>query len=219
MSAGAPDLPGLWILGAGGHGRVAADAARASGRFGRIGFFDDAIPVGNAVGAWPVLGAGQAFLEEAPPGVERFVAIGDNSRRDAMLMRILSLPTGLATIVHPHAWVSPDARLGPGTLVAAGAVVAIGAEVGPGGIVNHGASLDHDCRLGRAVHLSPGARLGGGVAVGDRSWIGIGAAVRQGVEVGRDAVVGAGAVVVARVADNTRVVGNPARPMATRRDA
>ena len=216
---GAPDLAGLWILGAGGHGRVAADAARASGRFGHIGFFDDAIPAGRAVGAWQVLGAGEAFFAEAPPGVERFVGIGDNSLRDAMLMRILSLPATLATIVHPHAWVSPDARLGPGTLVAAGAVVAIGAEVGPGGIVNHGASVDHDCRLGRAVHVSPGARLGGGVVVGDRSWIGIGAAVRQGMEVGRDVVVGAGSVVVARVAENTRVVGNPARSMAPRRNA
>lgn len=209
----------LWILGAGGHGRVVADAARASGRFADIVFFDDAPGAGRICGAWAVRGDSAAFLGEGGAQVERIVAIGDNRRRDEVLVDCAARALRMGVVVHPAASVSVDARLGAGVFVAAGAVVAIGTDLGPGCIVNHGASVDHDCRLGRAVHVSPGARLGGGVHVGDRSWIGIGAAVRQGLRLGSDVLIGAGAAVVADVPDNSRWAGNPARPLMKRRDA
>lgn len=211
--------PHLWILGGGGHGLVVADAARTAARFEAIAFFDDAAERGSLRADWPVLGGSADFLREAPPQVERIVAVGDNSRRDELLRACLAGGARLATVVHPAASVSLGARLGAGGFVAAGAVVAIGAVVGPGAIINHGASVDHDCVLGRAVHVSPGARLGGRVRVGDRSWVGIGAAVRHTVTIGADVVVGAGAVVVADVSDNMKLVGNPARPLPPQRHA
>jgi sugar O-acyltransferase (sialic acid O-acetyltransferase NeuD family) len=209
----------LWILGGGGHGRVVADAARATGRYADVVFFDDASPAGTVCGAWSVRGGSAAFLGEGGAPVERIVAIGDNRRRDEFVGACLAGSLRLAVVVHPAASVSTEARIGAGSFVAAGSVVAIGADLGPGCIVNHGASVDHDCRLGRAVHVSPGARLGGHVRVGDRSWIGIGAAVRHGVAIGSDALIGAGAAVVADVPDNSRWAGNPARPLMKRRDA
>lgn len=208
----------LWILGAGGHGRVVADAAAAAGRWQTVAFFDDRRSAGASVGRWTVLGDTEAFFAAAgsPSDLapERHVAVGDNARRDALASRCERLGLGLAVVVHPRAVVSPDAALSAGCFVAAGAVVAPGASLGVSCIVNHGASVDHDGRLGRAVHVGPGAHLGGAVEVGDRAWVGLGAAVRHQVTIGADALVGAGAVVVASVADNSRVVGNPARPMA-----
>jgi sugar O-acyltransferase (sialic acid O-acetyltransferase NeuD family) len=207
----------LWIFGAGGHGRVVADAAALQGRWRAIVFFDDWVTVGSMVGRWPVRGDAEAFLQEGSgPGVQRHIAIGDNHRRHDMARSCEARGLPLATIVHPAAVVSAEAELGAGCFVAATAVVAPGAAIGVAGIVNHGASVDHDCRLGRAVHVGPGARLGGAVTVGDRGWIGICAAVRQQMTIGADAVVGAGAVVVAPVAEQACVVGNPARPMQRR---
>lgn len=214
--------PVLWILGAGGHGRVVADAARASGRWRRIEFFDDAPAIGEKVGATPVAGDGERFFRPAADGAaapQRHVAVGDNAQREALLARCEEQGCDLAVIVHPAAVVSAEATLAPGCFVAAGAVVAPGAAIGAGGIVNHQASVDHDCRLGRAVHVGPGAHLGGGVVVGDRTWIGLGAAVRHAICIGADALVGAGAVVVAAVADNSQVVGNPARSLMRRSHA
>lgn len=201
----------LWILGAGGHGRVVADAAREAGRWREIVFFDDAWAAGVTVNGWRVGGASDNFFGPAEPGVQRIVAIGDNRLRQAALARCTS--DSLALVVHPAATVSRDAELGAGSFVGAGAVVCIGARIGPGAIINTGAGVDHDCCLGACVHISPGARLGGGVSVGDRSWIGIGATVKHQMHIGPDAMVGAGAVVVAPVADNATVVGNPARPL------
>lgn len=216
--AGAPAE--LWLLGAGGHGRVVADAAAADGRWPSIAFYDDGRAPGSLVGRWPVRGDAEAFFSTLGmrEGVvlERHVAVGDNRRRDELARRCESLGLRLAVVVHPAATVSPDAGLSPGCFVAAGAIVAPGAFVGTCGIVNHGASVDHDCRLGRAVHVGPGAHLGGAVEVGDRAWLGLGASIRHMLRIGSDALVGAGAVVVASVADNTQVIGNPARPMARR---
>jgi sugar O-acyltransferase (sialic acid O-acetyltransferase NeuD family) len=211
--------PTLWILGAGGHGRVVADAAAAAGRYVEIAFFDDDATLGPSVGRFPLRGDAQAFVGEgraamaAGAVVERHIAIGDNVRREHLARRCESLGLPLASVVHPAAVVSVEASVAPGCFVAAGAVVAPGAELGVATIVNHGASVDHDGRLGRAVHVGPGAHLGGNVAVGDLTWIGLGAAVRHGACIGARATVGAGAVVVADVENDARVVGNPARPM------
>ncbi|MCW5632673.1 MAG: NeuD/PglB/VioB family sugar acetyltransferase [Rubrivivax sp.] len=205
----------LWILGAGGHGRVVADAAAAApaGRYDEIAFFDDDGSLPPRVGRWPVRGDAEAFLAAGAADVARHVAIGDNARRAAFVQRCELQGLRLATVVHPAAVVSAEAELAGGCFVAAGAVVAPGAALGAACIVNHGASVDHDVHLGRAVHVGPGARLGGGVTVGDEAWIGIGAVVRHGQAIGPGAVVGAGAVVVADVPGGACVVGNPARPL------
>ncbi len=207
----------LWVLGAGGHGRVVADAATETQRWQTVLFYDDAVAAGSHVGPWLVAGNSATFFAGSADGVDRIVAIGDNRLRHGAMALCSGRP--LAVVVHPAASVSRTALLGAGTFVAAGAVVCTGAEVGPGSIVNTCASVDHDCRLGAAVHVSPGAHLGGGVVVGDRSWIGLGAAVRHLACVGADAVVGAGAVVAAPVPDNSVVAGVPARPFESHRDA
>lgn len=215
----------LWILGAGGHGRVVADAAALSGRFSEIAFFDNRVAAdgpARRVGRFAWRGDSEAFFAATQPGgegaarIERHIAIGANARRGELAAQCEALGLVLATVVHPAAVVSADAVLAPGCFVAATAVVATGARIGLAGIVNHGASVDHDGELGRAVHIGPGARLGGNVHVGDEAWIGLGAAVRHGQRVGRGAIVGAGAVVVADVAEHTTVVGNPARPLEKR---
>jgi sugar O-acyltransferase (sialic acid O-acetyltransferase NeuD family) len=211
------NLSQLWVLGAGGHGRVVADAARATRRWAGIVFFDDALAEGASVGGWLVQGSSAEFCACESTGVDRIVAIGDNRHRHDAIGRCKGPP--LAVVVHPAAVVSHDAHLGAGTFVAAGAVVGIGADLGEGVIVNTGASVDHDCRLGASVHVGPGARLGGGVMVGDRSWIGLGASVRHQIRIGTDAMVGAGAVVVAAVPDNCVVAGNPARRLRSQPDA
>jgi sugar O-acyltransferase (sialic acid O-acetyltransferase NeuD family) len=220
--------PTLWILGAGGHGRVVADAAAASAKFAEIVFFDDAAtlaptspsapsaPSAPRVARWPLRGDTEAFFAQptgAATSIERHIAIGDNGVRDRLVRRCEASQLKLATVVHPAAVVSADATVGAGAFIAAAAVVAPGADIGIAAIVNHGASVDHDNRIGRAVHIGPGAHLGGNVTVGETSWIGLGAALRHGVRVGRAALVGAGAVVVADVTDAARVVGNPARPL------
>lgn len=198
----------LVILGAGGHGRVAADIARAMG-WGQISFLDAAWPGRTANGSWPIIGDFSAAAGLRDAGAALFCAIGSNAGRETV-MRDMDLSDAPA-LIHPGAIVSPDAAIGPGCFIAPGAIINVLARLGAGVIINTGASVDHDCSIGDFTHISPGARLAGTVTLGPRSWVGIGAAVREGVVIGADVMVGAGAAVIRNLPDGVRVGGVPAR--------
>ena len=203
----------IFILGAGGHGAVVAEAAVLSQKWGVVSFLDDNADPDIPIVGCSVLGELSIWPELASRNCEFFVAIGDNEKRDDVLSSIEKLGGVLATITHPSAVISPSATIESGVVICAGAVVNPRASIGRGTIVNTCASIDHDCVLGDATHVSPGAHLAGGVTIGARTWIGIGAVVREGVSVGSDCVVGAGAAVVSDVDSGQTVVGVPASPM------
>ena len=203
----------LALLGAGGHGKVVADAALSAGWSG-VEFFDDCWPQRDRNGHWPIVGNQAALMAQLSAFDGVLVAIGDCAVRWEKQQALQAAGARLVTVVHPAAAVSRHAVLGPGTVVMAGAVVNIDAVVGAAGIINTGATVDHDCQLSEAVHICPGVHLSGAVRVGHGSWIGVGAAVKQGMVIGAGVMVGAGAVVVGPVADGQTVVGNPARPQA-----
>lgn len=199
----------LHIVGASGHGKVAADCAAAQGLWHDITFYDDRWPELKTSGRWEVAGSSASLKPAASDDV--FVAIGQASRRLELLRKYITGGFKIATIVHPSAIISASARLGAGTIAVAGTIVNIDVTTGIGCILNTGSSVDHDCFLGDGVHICPGTRLAGDVHVGDESWIGIGTAVKQGIHVGARVMVGVGAAVVDNIADDMIAVGVPAQ--------
>jgi len=205
MSTPNPTAPGnLVIFGAGDHGRVVAEAAELAG-WSVVGFLDDAVEPGTAVGRWDVL--------TERPDVPIIVAVGDNGDRERVLAGLVDQGATLASVVHPTAFVSPSAELGDGVFIGPMAVVHAEAMVGLGAVVNSHAIVEHHGQLHRCAHLAPNAALCGRVTVGQQSLIGAGAVVLPAVAVGSRAIVGAGAVVRADVDDGETVVGNPATPI------
>ncbi len=203
-------MSGLLILGAGGHGRVVADAAKTSGRWTDIAFLDDRCSGMDEVDCVPVLGD----LASAPSHLPRFadaaVAVGDNIVRLRIMDTLRKAGFDLPPVVHASAAVSESARIDAGCVVFAGCVINPGAVLGEGCIVNTAATVDHDCRLGAGVHLSPGVHLGGQVVVGARAWLGVGVSVRNGIEIGEDTIVGVGAAVVSDLPKGVVATGVPA---------
>lgn len=204
--------PLLIVFGAGGHGRVAADAALASGAFARV-VASDRNPAswgGELLPGVPIVSPDDAA---ALPGPRRLhVAIGDNATRSAEAQRVCALGP-LATIVHPRASVAASARIGAGCLIAAQSVVGPMVELGAGVIVNHAAVVDHDCRIAAWAHIAPGARLGGAVHVGEAALVGAGSTVLRDLRVGAGATLGAGAVLLQDQPDGAAWAGVPARPL------
>jgi sugar O-acyltransferase (sialic acid O-acetyltransferase NeuD family) len=203
--------PPIIVVGAGGHGRVVADAALASGC--QVLAFADEARSGTQILGIDVL----PFEVEATVQYARrahgqiVVAIGENRARRRITLALRAHGAQLATVVHPRASVSPHAKIGAGSVVLAQAVVAVGAGVGDGAIINHGASVDHDGQIGEFVHLSPGVHLGGEVVIGTGTHLAVGVSVRNRVRIGSWAVIGVGSAVVADISDEVVSYGVPAR--------
>jgi sugar O-acyltransferase (sialic acid O-acetyltransferase NeuD family) len=204
-------MSSLLVLGAGGHGRVVADAALSMRQWDLIAFADDRLEASARPLGLEVVGALADFERLSLRFDCVALGVGDNRTRLALYSRCLQAKRVLPPVVHASAAVSAYASIAPGSVVFAQAAINAGAALGAACIVNTGATVDHDCVLGEGVHVSPGANLAGNVAVGARSWIGIGACVRQGIRIAEDATVGAGSVVVADVAAGATVFGVPAR--------
>ena len=205
----------LLILGAGGHGRVCAEIARAQG-LADIGFLDSGFREGEFIDGVELIGSGinDLQLRFPPDSVDVFVAIGENHLRSALCEQIRVLGYNQPILRHPSAIVSPSAIIGASSVVMPGVVVNVNSRIGRHCILNTACSLDHDNVLEDGVHICPGVRSAGTVHFGARSFIGTGASLIPNVTVGRDAVVGAGAVVVRDVPARARVAGNPARAIA-----
>lgn len=199
----------LAIVGAGGHGKVIADIAQASG-WKTIVFFDDLSTETNN-GAWPILGNFNTLMATLAEYDGVIVAIGNAEARWLKQSALTNAGAKMITLIHPFSSVSKYAILGSGTVVMPGAVINVGTKVGEACIINTGATVDHDCEIGHASHICPGVNLAGSVNVGSFSWIGIGSSVCQGIRIGSRVLLGAGTVVIWDVENDSKMVGNPAR--------
>ena len=127
---------GVVVVGAGGHGRVVADAVRLLGHPIR-GFLDDSDPGSrNPHPDVEVIGSLE-ILSDLPD--ELVHGIGDNATRQAVATR---RPDIWMVVVHPEAVVAQSARLDTGAVVLAGAIVQVDVTVGAGGDRQFGG----DCR-------------------------------------------------------------------------
>jgi sugar O-acyltransferase (sialic acid O-acetyltransferase NeuD family) len=177
-----------------------------------IGFLDDARERGSQHLGIEILGAVRdaARLE----GCYFVNAIGSDQsfqKRPAILASTGLRKERFATLVHPLAGVSPRACLGYGVCVNYGASIAGNVTVGDHVSIGPACVIGHDSVIGDWSMLAPASVVSGFVEVGPSCYIGAQAVIRQRVKVGTQALVGMGAVVLKDVAEDTVVVGNPAR--------
>lgn len=202
----------LIIVGAGGHAKVVAETSLAAG-YDIVGFVDDFVNQAPLPG-YRVLGTSSVLNEimtQYGRDVDVFVAIGDNSVRKCMSLRIADFGVPFAILSHPSSCVSQFAQLNEGTIVMPGVIVNAGTVVGRHVILNTSCSVDHDCVIADFSHISPGVHVAGGVKIGEGCHIGIGASVVPGVTIGEWTVVGSGAAVVNDLPAHVVAVGVPAR--------
>jgi sugar O-acyltransferase (sialic acid O-acetyltransferase NeuD family) len=201
---------GNLIIGAGGHGKVVADAMRLVG-MSLLGFVDDnSDMIGQQLLGFPVLGKISQWQEFDVDGL--IIAIGSNHIRHMIQQQVEA--TGRPNwirVIHPKAVLAETVKVGSGTVVAAGAIVNPDTVIGRHVIINTGATVDHDCVVGDYVHIAPGVHLAGGVKIGDNTFVGIGGVVIPNCHIGTNATIGAGSVVIKDVPAGVTAKGVPAR--------
>ncbi|MDC3295042.1 acetyltransferase [bacterium] len=200
----------LLIIGAGGHGKVVADAAKKMKVWDSIEFLDDLYPKIKFLDSWQIVGTKAEIHDFDRNLYSALVAIGDNQKRWKIVNDLKKINFPLATVIHPSAQIAEDVKIGKGSVIFANVVINFGAIVKEACIVNTAATIDHDCLLSNSVHISPGANLGGGVSVGELSWVGIGSCVIHNCTIGPNVKIGAGAAVISNVPGSCTFVGVPA---------
>jgi sugar O-acyltransferase (sialic acid O-acetyltransferase NeuD family) len=205
------DKKNLIIIGAGGHGKVVADCARATEQFDNIQFLDGKYPELLQVASWDIVGNQNDYAVFDNTNTWYFVAIGSNTTRHKWQQTLLVNGHKVATLVHPNACVAQDVVIGQGTLILAGCVINILSEIGEGCIINTGTTIDHDCSIGEFSHLAPGVSLAGAVKLGVEAFIGVGSNVIQCLSIGDKSTIGAGSTVLQNIPANVTAVGTPAK--------
>lgn len=195
----------LVIVGAGGHGKVAADNALKNG-YTRICFVDDQTE-GECMG-FPIVGRCGDLPGLDDGSTDFLIGVGSNEVRKRIAE---TYNVNWVTLIHPSAQIAACVSVGAGTVVMAGAVINACAKIGRHCIINSGAVVEHDNVLEDYVHISPNAALGGTVHVGTMTHVGIGAAVRNNTHITSDCVIGAGAVVIGDIRQSGTYVGVPVR--------
>jgi len=199
----------IYIIGAGGHGKVVLDIISKSEQYQAVAFLDDDSNLHNeTINGLKVLGGSKQALDDDKAVI---IAVGNNKIREKLFKIMKSNDLEIINAVHPGTVINSFVSTGEGIVIAAGAVINPNAVIEDNVIINTGVTVDHDCIIEKNVHLSPGVNLGGNVTVQRGAHIGIGATVLPGINIGRNSVVGAGAVVTKDVSDDVTVVGVPAK--------
>lgn len=192
----------IYILGAGGHGSVAAEIAELSGY--DVKFLDD-----SKLGSRSVIGKISDYKKYIDEG-SFFIAIGNNEIRKRLFYELIKNGARTAKLIHPNAVISKNTKIGDGTVVMAGAVINSGSRIGDGCIINTCSSVDHDCNIADFTHISVGSHLAGNVRIGAETFICAGATVINNVSICDKCVIGAGATVIKDISESGTYIGVPA---------
>jgi sugar O-acyltransferase (sialic acid O-acetyltransferase NeuD family) len=141
-----------------------------------------------------------------------FISIGDNTIRQKVYNKLTLQQILPGNAIHATTIIDKTAFIATsGVMIAAGAIINPLVKINEGAICNTGCIIEHECNVGAFAHIGPGAILCGNVTIGAGSFVGAGTTIKQGITIGNNVIIGAGAMVVKNVADNTTVMGVPAK--------
>jgi sugar O-acyltransferase (sialic acid O-acetyltransferase NeuD family) len=208
--------PPLVIFGAGGLGRevllLLQQLNETQPTWTIRGFYDDQPPTASTVAGLPYLGSSADLNATAEP-LAVALAVGNPSRRAAVVSRLTAPQLSFPALVHPSVALAAHQRiaLGAGCIIQQGCILTCDIVLGCFALLNLGCTVGHDAALGDFCSLMPHANVSGAAQLGAGVYLGTNATVIQGVRVGENTILGAGAVAVRDLPANVTAVGVPAR--------
>ena len=143
-----------------------------------------------------------------------FISVGNNELRSKIFTSLAKSDLFPVNAIHPTSVIDNSAIISSrGVMIGSNVTINAFAKIEEGVICNTHCVIEHECIIGKFAHIAPGAVLCGNVHVGENSLIGASSVIREGIRIGNNVTVGAGSVVVKNIENNTKVAGNPARPL------
>ncbi|HUV56160.1 MAG TPA: acetyltransferase, partial [Dehalococcoidales bacterium] len=203
----------LIIIGAGGTGRVVADAIEdISNEWNLLGYLDDdPKKQGTKINGFPVLGK----TDDAVKYQNCFFVIIMGSPRNYFIRKRVATKLGIslenyATIIHPDARVSRYTDVGKGSVIMPGVAIMPNVKIGNHTVILSHAYMGHDVKIGDYVTIANSTAIAGGVIINEGCYIGQNSSIRERITIGEWSLVGMGSVVVSDVLAYHVVAGNPA---------
>jgi sugar O-acyltransferase (sialic acid O-acetyltransferase NeuD family) len=191
----------------------AINSVSARPRYKCIGFLDDnSEKWGKNIFDVPILGG----LDKITQYDDVYFVNGIGSPSTFLLKKEILFRIGLATerfesIIHPTASVSPSANIGSGVVVFQNVTITTNVTIKNHVIVLPNSVISHDSVIGEYTCIAGGVIVCGDVKVGDSCYLGANCSIQQGITIGDECLIGLGGAVLKDVADNSVMVGNPAR--------
>lgn len=203
----------LIIIGAGGMGRTFLDLARESCGYGKEysikGFIDDDIhALDNFHNYPPILNTIQDYVVQSD---DVFVCSIGGEYRKKCIEKILYKKGKFITMIHKTARIGTNVFLGNGNVVGAFTTIAADAYIGDYNFIQSNIIIGHDVIIGDWNRIDSYVMCVGGIKIGNRNTIHTAAVLNHKVVVGNHTHIGACSFIINNVADDTTVVGNPAR--------
>ncbi|MEA5421205.1 acetyltransferase [Spirulina sp. CCNP1310] len=203
----------IYILGAGGHGKVVLETLLMSG-IQPTGILDNKLYKLGKIRDIPILG-GDDYLNSISSNCTYLInGLGANpqtTKRRNLFETMKARGFTFKSLSHPSSVISCTVEFGEGCQVMAGAILQPDVILGDNVVINTRSSIDHDCVIESHVFISPGVVLCGNVKVSSCAFIGAGAVIMPGIRIGNGSVIGAGSVVTEAIPDEWVVLGNPAK--------
>lgn len=151
---------GIVIIGAGGHGKVIADAIVKAGQYNLLGFVDAKLPIGTTVfGDYKIIETQDNIASLMNDSTKFIIGIGNNEVRSKIYTQFAN-SLAWATVNHPSAVIAGDVKIGEGSVLLANAVVNASSTIGQFTIIDSGVIVDHECAIGSFSHLTIGTLVG-----------------------------------------------------------
>ena len=210
----------LVILGGSGIGMIATSIAKENGEYEVVGFLNDYEEVGSYIGKYnkvKVIGKTQDIQYYLDNGYYFFIAYVGLKREKDTFKKIekFNIPMDrYVNLIHKTAHIPHGfCKIGNGVLMAPYSQLSPDTTVGDNCMLLANSFLGHDSTMLRFSHLATNSVVGANVVVGKGVHVGSNSTIREKITIGDFSLIGAGAVVLKDVEINTKVVGNPSKPL------
>ena len=197
------ELKDIYIIGAGGSGKEAADTIRSINKvkkqYNILGFIDASSSlIDTIINDIPVKG-NEAYLkkvaEKSSEKVYSVISIGDPIVKKK-IAEFMGEDVIWENIIHPTAVISDYAVFGEGILIQAQGFVGANAVIGDHVQVNAKSNVSHDSIIGSYSSIMCLCDITGNVTLGDEVYVASSVSVIPGITINKSAKIGAGATVM-----------------------
>lgn len=202
----------LILIGGGGHCHACIDVIESGEVFKIVGILDVREKVGQTVLGYPIIGTDDNLPDLINQYTSFLITVGhirSPNIRQNIFTRLIGLGGNLATIVSPHALVSPSSTIAWGSIIMHRATVGPNTHIGSNCIINTCATIEHDCKIGNHVHVSTHTVVNGDCLIADNVFIGSNSTLFQGICIASNIAIGAGSLVVKNISKPGTYFGNP----------